>query len=309
MIIHEGYENLMFTNPVVTLGIFDGVHSGHRALLNLLVTRARKVKGESVVITFHPHPRLVLEKETEGIFFLSTLDEKKFLMEKAGVEHLVIIRFTKQFSRIKACDFIEEILINKIGTRYLIIGHDHHLGYHGEGNYDTIVKCASTLRFKVEQVEGFRTGEETISSSLIREALLKGRLDEANQWLGYNYSLKGKVIEGRKIGRELGFPTANIKPDDKYKLLPRDGVYAVDIQTDSKKLPGMLSIGKNPTVNKTTESRSIEVNIFNFKSDIYGKEIEIIFRYRLRDEIKFENTDQLARQMKKDKERAMQLLK
>lgn len=309
MIIHEGYENLMFTNPVVTLGIFDGVHSGHRALLNLLVKRALKIKGESVVITFHPHPRLVLEKETEETFFLSTLDEKKLLMEKAGVEHLVIIRFTKQFSRILASDFIEEILINKIGTRYLIIGHDHHLGYQGEGNYDTIVKCASNLGFKVEQVEGFRTGEETISSSLIREALLKGRLDEANQWLGYYYSLKGKVIEGRKIGRELGFPTANIKPDDKYKLLPLDGVYAVDIQTDSKKLPGMLSIGKNPTVNKTTGSRSIEVNIFNFKSDIYGKEIEIIFRYRLRDEIKFENTDQLARQMGIDKERAMKLLK
>jgi riboflavin kinase/FMN adenylyltransferase len=309
MIIHEGYENLMFTNPVVTLGIFDGVHSGHRALLDLLVSRALKVKGESVVITFHPHPRLVLEKESEGIFFLSTLDEKKMLMEEAGADHLVIIRFTKQFSRITACDFIEKILINKIRTRYLIIGHDHHLGYHGEGNYDTIVECASSLKFKIEQIEGFRKGEETISSSLIREALLKGRLDEANQWLGYNYSLKGTIIEGRKIGREIGFPTANIKPCDQNKLIPRDGAYAVDIQIDSNIYPGMLSVGKNPTVNKTTGSRSIEVNIFNFKSDIYGKEIEIIFRYRLRDEIRFDNTDQLARQMEKDKARAIQLLK
>ncbi len=309
MIIHKGYENLTLTNPVVTTGIFDGVHSGHRVLLDHLVSRTREVKGESVVITFDPHPRLVLEKGSKEFFYLSTLDEKKVLMEEAGVDNLIIIRFTDQFSRIKACDFIQSILIDKLGTRYLIIGHDHHLGYGGEGNYDTVVKCALSSGFKFEKIEGFKTDRVVISSSLIRNALLKGRVEEANRWLGYNYSLMGKVIKGREIGREIGFPTANIAPCDQYKLIPYDGAYAVDIQIDGRKYPGMLSIGKNPTVNKTSGSRSIEVNIFNFKSDIYGKEIKIIFRYRLRDEIKFDNTDQLVKQMEKDRERALQLLK
>ena len=309
MIIHKGYENVSFTNPVVTTGIFDGVHSGHRALLDHLVSRTHEVGGESVVITFEPHPRLVLEKGTENFFFLSTLDEKKVMMEKAGVDHLVIIRFTKQFSRIKACDFIQDILIDKLGTKYLIVGHDHHLGYSGEGSYDTVVKCATSLKFKVEKIKGFRKDGVVISSSRIREALLKGQVEKANRWLGYDYSIRGIVIKGRKIGREIGFPTANIQPSDKYKLIPYDGAYAVDIRFDNRKYPGMLSIGKNPTVNQSAGSRSVEVNIFNFKSDIYGKEIEILIRYRLRDEIKFDNTDQLVRQMGKDKALALKLLK
>ena len=309
MIIHDGYKSLKFTNPVVTLGIFDGVHAGHRRLLDHLVLRAGKIKGESVVITFHPHPRLVLDEETRRISFLSSLEEKKNLMEKAGIDHLVIINFTKQFSRIKACDFIEEILIKKLGTKYLIIGHDHHFGHSAEGDFNTIVKCVASSEFRLEQVEGFKTGKETISSSIIREALLQGHLDDANKWLGYCYSFKGRVIEGKRIGREIGFPTANIKPCDKYKLIPSDGAYAVDIQIDTGKFPGMLSIGRNPTVNKTDGAKSIEVHIFNFKNNIYGKDIEIVFRYRLRDEIKFDNTDQLARQMEKDKKRAIQLLK
>lgn len=309
MIIHKGYENISFTDPVVTTGIFDGVHSGHRALLGHLVSRAREVDGESVVITFEPHPRVVLEKGTERYFFLSTLEEKKALMERAGIDHLIIIRFTKQFSRIKACDFIQDILIKKLGTKYLIVGHDHHLGHSGEGSYDTVVKCASSLNFKVEKIKGFRKDKVVISSSLIREALLRGEVEKANQWLGYDYSLKGTVIKGRMIGREMGFPTANIQPSDKNKLIPYDGAYAVDIRFDNMKLPGMLSIGKNPTVNQSAGSRSVEVNIFNFKSDIYGKEIEIIIRYRLRDEIKFDSIDQLVRQMEKDKARALKLLK
>ncbi len=308
MIIHEGYKNIRLNNPVVTLGIFDGVHMGHRALLDCLVSRAREVKGESVVITFHPHPRFVLDKKTKGISFLSTMDEKKTLLEKTGIDHLIIIKFTSRFSKIKACDFVERILVGEIGTRYLIIGHDHHFGYHGEGDYKTIENCAVSSGFMVEQIQGFRTAEGTISSSMIREALLKGKLDDANNWLGYSYSLKGIVVEGRKIGRRIGYPTANIKPCDQFKLIPCDGVYAVEAQIDNKRLPGMLSIGKNPTVNKTRSSRSIEVNIFNFRKDIYGKEVEIIFRYRLRDEKKFKNTEQLSGQMEKDRERAMRLL-
>jgi riboflavin kinase/FMN adenylyltransferase len=194
-------------------------------------------------------------------------------------------------------------------VRYLIIGHDHHFGNSGAGNYDTIMKCAGSFHFDVEKVEGYMQGEETVSSSLIREALLKGQLDIANKWLGYSYSVKGNVIGGKQIGRQLGFPTANIQPSDMNKLIPADGVYAVEIKVNGSKFPGMLSIGKNPTVNITSGTRSIEVNIFSFTGNIYGRDIEILFRYRLRDEMKFDNTEQLAMQMERDKIRAMQLLK
>jgi len=282
MIIHQGYKNLRLRNPVVTMGIFDGVHTGHRYLLDCLVSRAGETGGESAVITFLPHPRLVLDTRTSGLSFLSTPDEKKYHLDKAGIDHLVIIRFTLAFSRIKACDFVNKVLVNEIGTRYLIIGHDHHFGHMAEGDFNTIEDCAVSAGFMVEQLQGFRTAEGIISSSMIREALLKGSLDDANRWLGYNYSLPGEVVEGRKIGRKIGFPTANIRPADKHKLIPGDGVYAVEAMIDKKIWPGMLSIGRNPTVNKKPPVRSIEVNIFNFKRDIYGKKVEIFFRKRLR---------------------------
>jgi riboflavin kinase/FMN adenylyltransferase len=308
MIIHEGYKNLKLVNPVVTLGIFDGVHLGHRALLECLVSRAREVNGESVVITFNPHPRLILEGNSKEISFLSTMKEKQNLLKKTGIDHLIIIKFTEQFSKITAYDFIKKILVREVRTRYLIIGHDHHFGYQGKGDYKTIEDCAVSSGFMVEQVQGFKIPAGIISSSMIREALLKGKIADANNWLGYNYSLKGKVIEGRKIGRQIGYPTANIMPGEKHKLVPGDGVYAVEVQIDNMKLAGMLSIGNNPTVSKKAVSRSVEVNIFNFKKDIYGKSIEIIFRFRLRDEKKFDSTEHLAGQMEKDRKRAMKLL-
>ncbi len=308
MEIHEGYEGLDLGKPVVTLGIFDGVHRGHRVLLDTLVNRAAASGGDSVVITFDPHPRLVIEKNRTRLSFLSTMDEKKALLEKAHVGHLVIIRFTVAFSRMKACDFVERILAGKVKTEHLIMGHDHHFGYRGEGSFKTVTDCAASLGFVVEQVPGLRSREGAISSSLIREALLKGDLDNANKWLGYCYSLKGQVIAGKKIGRKLGFPTANIRTDYRYKLIPADGVYAVDINVDEQTRPGMLSIGTNPTINRTTGKRSIEVNIFDFEKDIYGLEIEVLFRYRLRNEIRFDSVEQLIRQMKQDREVAMKLL-
>jgi len=308
MKIHKAYENLDLKIPVVTMGIFDGVHRGHKILIERLISCSREVNGESVVITFHPHPRLVLSKNAKGISFLSTLEEKTALLEKTGLDHLIIIDFTPQFSRMKSIDFVEDVLVNSIRTRFLIVGHDHNFGYKGEGNYDTIKNCAMAMGFRVEQVRGLKSGRNAISSSLIRESLLKGKLDEANKWLGYNYSLKGSVIEGKKIGRKIGFPTANINPDDQFKLIPGNGVYAVETQVDNKRMPAMLSIGSNPTVNKSQGTRSIEVHIFDFDKDIYGKEIEVIFRHRLRDEIKFENTGQLVRQMELDKANSLRLL-
>lgn len=308
MIIHKGYKNLGLNAPVVTMGIFDGVHLGHRSLLDYLVRCSGQAGGESVVITFHPHPKLLLEKNKKELAFLSTMEEKVALLEKTGIRHLIIIGFTSAFSKIKACDFVEKILLGKIGTKHLIVGYDHHFGHLKEGDFNTIKQCAASMNFKIEQVQGLRSETGAISSSAIREALLKGNVEQAAGWLGYNYSFRGKVVEGRKIGRKLGFPTANIKPADIHKLIPADGVYAVEVTLDGKSMKGMLSIGRNPTVNKTTAKRSVEVNIFDFDEEIYGRDIYIIFRFRLRDEIKFASTLQLARQMEIDRENTMKLL-
>ena len=189
--------------------------------------RAREENGESVVITFSPHPRIVLEQNSKDLTFLTTMGEKKELLEKAGIDHLIIIEFNTAFSKIPACDFIKDILVRKIGTKHLIIGYNHHFGRRGEGDFNTIKQCSEELEFIVEQVQGFHTEEGAISSSSIREALLKGKINEANSWLGYSYSVSGTVIEGRRIGRTIGFPTANIKPDSPNKLIPCNGVYAV----------------------------------------------------------------------------------
>lgn len=308
MIIHEGYESLNLINPVVTLGIFDGVHKGHKALLDILASRARVSEGETVVITFFPHPRMVLDPVPAQLFFLTTMDEKKKLLEDANVDHLVIIEFTKKFSEIRACDFIKDILHDKIGTKHLLIGFNHRFGKGAEGDQDTLRKCAENLNFKVEQVQGFYGEESPVSSSLIREALLNGKPEDANRWLGYNYSLTGSVVEGRKIGRSIGFPTANIKPDNEHKLIPANGVYAVEVQVDDFNYPGMLSIGINPTVN-ADKQRSIEVNILDFERDIYRKTITVIFHKRLRDEIRFSSKEELSHQMMLDKQQVIQLFR
>jgi riboflavin kinase / FMN adenylyltransferase len=308
MIIHKGYEDLHLVNPVVTLGIFDGVHLGHRALLNLLVSRAKEVKGESVVITFSPHPKLILNKGNENLTFLSSIEEKEILLDEIHIGHLVIIEFNESFSKISARNFIKDILVDKIGIKHLILGYNHHFGKSGEGDFNTIKECAGSFGFKVEQIQGFYTEEGLISSSSIREALLNGKLDDANRWLGYCYSLRGIVVTGRKIGRSIGFPTANIKPGYTNKLIPSDGVYAVEVQVDEKTFPGMLSIGSNPTVNDDKTDKSIEVHILNYDENIYGKTISVIFRKRLRDEKKFENTGKLAEQMNLDKQEVLRLL-
>jgi riboflavin kinase/FMN adenylyltransferase len=308
MIIHNGYENLNFVNPVVTLGIFDGVHRGHRALLDRLKRRAKEVKGESVVITYFPHPRLVISENIAGLTFLTSMEEKKTLLEEVGIDHLIIIPFTYEFSLMKACEFIEEILLRKIGAKHVIMGYNHHFGWHGEGDYETIKRCAGASYFEVERFHALSAAKGTISSSNIRKALQNGLLNDANNLLGYNYFMNGTIVEGRQLGRTIGFPTANIKPDYEHKLIPKDGVYAVEIHVGGARYKGMLSIGLNPTVNEGSEPRTIEVNIFDFDKNIYGSEISIIFRFRLRDEKKFADIKQLAGQLKLDKKNALRLL-
>jgi riboflavin kinase / FMN adenylyltransferase len=308
MIIHEGYENLNLVHPVVTIGVFDGVHSGHRALLDHLVSTAGQSGGESVVVTFNPHPRLVLSEKTEGVSFLSTMEEKTRLLADALIDHLIIIRFNKDLSNMEAADFIKEILVRKIGVKHLIVGYDNHFGKNKKGDLNKIRECAELYNFTVEQVSEVSSNDGVISSTSIRDALLNGQLEDANRWLGYNYSVTGTVVQGRKLGRSLGFPTANIKPVNIYKLVPANGVYAVEVLFNNKQMPGMLSIGFNPTVNISKGSRSIEVHIFDFDRDLYGDTVTIIFRYRLRDEKRFDNVKQLTEQMKLDKQAAAKLL-
>jgi riboflavin kinase/FMN adenylyltransferase len=308
MLVHEGYENLKLISPVVTIGVFDGVHRGHMALLENLVSCASAAGGESAVITFFPHPRIVLEKSKKELSFLTTMEEKKELLGNAKIGHLIVIPFSREFSNMGACEFVKEILIGKIGAKQLIVGYDHHFGRKGEGNYTTITRCAGLYDLKVEQVKGVYDGGNAISSSAIRDALLQGSLGDACRWLGYNYSLAGKIVEGKKIGRELGFPTANIKPSDRYKLIPGNGVYAVEVAVGAERYPGMLSIGLNPTINEANRKRSIEVHIFDFDENIYGSEIRVIFRERLRDEKKFENLELLREQMRDDRLKALQIL-
>jgi len=307
MHIHKGYENINLERPVVTLGIFDGVHLGHRVLLDMLVARAKEADGQAVVITFSPHPRLVLDKDSSNLTFLTTMEEKIGLLGKAMVDHLIIIEFNREFSRISACDFVKDVLVEKVGTKHLIIGYNHHFGRRGEGDFNTVKQCAESLDFKVEKVEGFQTDGDTVSSSSVREALLSGRPEEANRLLGYEYSVSGTVIEGRRIGRSMGFPTANINPVDQHKLIPCNGVYAVEVRLAGQCYPGMLNIGSNPTVNSDASLRSIEVHIINFEGDIYGKSISVVFRKRLRNEIRFENVLKLAEQMELDRQSTIQL--
>lgn len=306
MIIHREYKNRDIRSPVVTLGIFDGVHRGHRMLLDHLIERAGETGGESVVITFFPHPRLVLEKDNHNLTFLTTPDEKKILLAKAGIDHLIVIDFSREFSRTDACDFLRDILVGSIGAKHLIVGYDHHFGRRGAGDFDTILQCTGLPDFRVEKVPPLMTEAGAVSSTLIRDALLKGRLDYANSLLGYNYSVTGPIVEGKKIGRSIGFPTANIRPES-HKLIPANGVYAVDVKTGNGTYPGMLSIGTNPTVSREKGLRTIEVHILNFDSDIYGETITVVFRKRLRDEVRFKSIDQLAAQMERDKADTLEL--
>ncbi len=309
MIVHQGYENLEILNPVVTLGIFDGVHLGHKALISKLVSRAKSVSGESVIITFNPHPRIVLANNKNTLAFLTSLEEKISLLEKEGVDRLIIIPFDHTFSNKEACEFIEEVLVNKVGAKYLIAGFNHHFGRKGEADFNRIRQCAESFKIVVEQVPGFRTARGVVSSSLIREALQKGEMEEASNLLGYDYFLNGTVVEGKHLGKEIGFPTANIKPDYENKLIPKAGIYAVDVISDGWKYKGMMSIGSNPTVNDNPERQSIEVNIFSFEKEIYGSKLCIVFRHRMRDEIRFDSIALLVKQLQLDRKMALRFLK
>lgn len=292
---------------VVTIGAFDGVHIGHKKILNRLTELSNLVNGESVLITFWPHPRFVLKKDAEPIGLLNTLEEKIHLLDTYHIDHLLILNFNEEFSKLTADDFIENILIKAIGTRFLVLGYDHRFGNNREGSIDYL--NLNKDRFGIESIEIPKQEIESlaISSTLIRKALLNGDSAVANQNLGYPYLLRGFVIEGNKLGRTIGFPTANIFIEDQDKLIPKNGVYAVYVYIEGERYKGMLNIGVRPTINND-KRRTIEVHIFDFNEDIYGKTIRLELNAFMRDEAKFEGLDALILQLKQDEINSRSLL-
>jgi riboflavin kinase/FMN adenylyltransferase len=293
---------------VVTIGTFDGVHLGHRKVIRRLQELAHKVKGETVIFTFYPHPRLVLSKDNNELRLINTLEEKKVLLESAGIDHLVIYPFTQEFSKLSYIEFVEKILVKQLGMKYLVVGYDHRFGHNREGKYEDLKVFAEKLNFKIERQDVLNMDAINVSSTKIRNAISEGDIQTANKYLGYRFFIKGDVVNGKKIGHKIGFPTANIDPQESYKLVPKDGVYAVKVDVDEKRYLGMLNIGVRPTVNNQLDNRSIEVHILDFKEDIYYKNITIHFYERIRNEQFFNSIDELKEQLARDKEAVIQLL-
>lgn len=285
-------------NAVVTTGTFDGVHYGHQKIISRLKEVATQYKGESVIITFFPHPRLVLFPEDNDLKLINTLEEKIALLEKAGIDHLIIIPFTKEFSRLSSLEFIQEILVDKIGTKKLVIGYDHHFGKNREGSFEHFKLYAPEYGFEVEEIPGQDINDVAVSSTKIRNAILNGNFEIANRYLGYPFSINGKVAKGDQIGRTIGYPTANIQVPESYKLIPGDGIYAVKVNVNNIDYFGMLYIGNRPTVNGL--NKVIEVNIFDFNEDIYDKNITVEFHKYIRGDKKLNGLDELKAALAED---------
>ncbi|MFW5831048.1 MAG: bifunctional riboflavin kinase/FAD synthetase [Prolixibacteraceae bacterium] len=308
MKIHYDLKNFKAQKPVLTIGTFDGVHLGHRKVLTRLKQFAADYKGESVVFTFYPHPRLVTSPTESNLRLLTTPGEKIQLFAESGIDHLIIYPFTKEFSSLSYSEFVKNILVDKIKTHCLVVGYDHKFGKNREGGYEYLKKCAEQYGFKIEKLDALYIDNMNVSSSKIRTALQNGDIDTANKYLGYKFTIHGKVVQGNRIGRKIGFPTANIEVSDVHKIIPGYGVYAVTCLLNGNKYGGMLNIGTRPTFNKNADKRSIEVHIFDFEGDVYSKEITLIFEGKIRDEQKFKGPEELADQLKKDKETALKIL-
>lgn len=308
MKIYTDLKDFSAINPVVTIGTFDGVHQGHKKVIRRLQELAHKVKGETVIFTFYPHPRLVLNAENNGLRLINTLEEKKILLEAAGIDHLVIYPFTKEFSKLSYVEFVEQILVRQLGMKYLVVGYDHRFGHNREGKYEDLKVFADKLNFKIERQDVLNMDAINVSSTKVRKAIAEGDIKTANKYLGYRFFIKGDVVDGKKLGHKIGFPTANIDPQESYKLVPKDGVYAVKVDVDDKRYLGMLNIGIRPTVNNQLDNRSIEVHILDFDKDIYYKNITIHFYKRIRNEQFFASLDELKAQLANDKQAVIDLL-
>lgn len=293
-------------NSITTIGTFDGVHVGHQRILKDLIETAKQENKESTLLTFFPHPRMVLQKNVR-IELLNTIDEKSALLEKIGLDNLIIHPFSKEFSRLTALDFVRDILVNQLKTSKLIIGYDHHFGKNREGNINQLREYSLLYNFQVEEIPAQDIDNIAVSSTKIRTALQEGRLKTANLYLGYNYSLKGKVVNGKKLGGRIGFPTANISIKEDYKLIPKTGVYVIKTFVEGKFYEGMMNIGYRPTV--FGDYQTIEAHLFDFDGDLYGKTLTIELLFFLREEQKFDSVNDLIIQLNQDKEKSIQFLR
>jgi riboflavin kinase/FMN adenylyltransferase len=308
MIRHFDIGQFSAKNPVVTVGIFDGIHLGHRFIIQKLKEAAERRKGESVLVTLWPHPRVILNQVDDSFRLLNTMKEKTGMLEDMGLDHLVVIEFTHEFSRLSSHDFIRDYLVEKIGMRHFVVGYNHRFGRDREGNFDKLKEYAGQYGFGIEQIPAFESDAGEVSSSRIRKCLQEGNVSTANRILGWEYTFSGKVVGGSRLGTSMGFPTANITPDNEYGLIPADGVYAVLAGLQEKTYRGMLNIGSRPTVNKDPEKKTIEVHLLDFKGNIYAEGIRVKFVARLRDEKKFRDTDALKNQLLADRESTLEIL-
>ncbi len=306
MKIWDNLDNFDAKNPIVTIGSFDGVHRGHLEVMRQLDNIARLSKGETVVITFSPHPIKVLKPE-KRLELLTTLDEKIALIESAGINHLVIIPFTKEFSQLSYEDFVKQMLIDKINMKGMLVGHDNTIGKNKEGSFEQLKGISKKYDFLLYIHSELKVKEGKLSSSFIRKLLTEGKLFESAKLLGHPYFVSGAVIKGQHIGNKLGFPTANIEPQDD-KFIPAKGVYVAKVTFDDKIYNGMMNIGTRPTIDETSEKLIIEVHLFDFCDDIYNKHIRVSILRKIRDEYKFDDIDALRQQLKRDKASAIEIL-
>lgn len=308
MQIHYDLNNFKANRAVVTIGTFDGVHLGHREVIAELKRLSALYNGESVIFTFDPHPRKVLAPDEASLRLLSTTQEKIRLMESLGIDHLVIYPFTIEFSRLTYDEFVAQVLVDQLGISSLVVGYDHRFGQGRKGDFHSLQTLSNALGFKVEQLSQLSVDNQTVSSSKIRIALDNGKVKLANNYLGYNYTLTGEVVEGQKLGRQLGFPTANIDTHDSSKQVPQDGVYAVMVEVGGIIHQGMVNIGVRPTVNSNADHKTIEVHILNFNQDIYHTDITLHFVDKIRDEQRFNGLDELKKQLEQDQISAQKFL-
>lgn len=295
------------TRPIVTTGTFDGVHIGHRAILNRLNTIAERARGESVMLTFNPHPRTVLFPDNNPLRLLNSREEQVEQLEASGLQHLIIQPFDLPFSRLSALEYVRSLIVEGIGTHRLVVGYDHRFGKNREGDFKLLEEYAEMFNFSVEEIPAQMLLDVNVSSTKIRNALQEGDIKKANYLLGYNYPLSGIVIEGDGIGKTLGFPTANLQVTDALKLIPATGVYAVNVLMNNQTLPAMLNIGTRPTVVDNGEKR-IEVHLIAHDQDLYRHRLKLEFVQKLRDEQRFNDRDDLMNQLDEDRRAALEIL-
>ena len=305
-IYHNINEFNAVNNAVVTIGTFDGVHLGHRKIIARIKELAQEIGGETVILTFFPHPRMILNPEDESIKLINTINEKAALLEQLGIDHLIITPFSRDFSNQTPEAYIRDVLVNKIGTKKIVIGYDHRFGKDRQGSLDDLLKLGPVYGFEVVEIPEQDIDDVAVSSTRIRTALLDGKIELANTLLGYPFFITGKVVRGDQIGRQIGYPTANIVIEERYKLIPSDGIFAAKIKVNDVLYKGMAYIGSRPTINGI--SRNIEINIFDFNEEIYNQQVTLYFYNYVRGDVKFTGLDDLKIQLAKDKKDVQALL-